>query len=50
MARRPSRKLMDWKRTKDELTQAILNRDVEQIGRIAARLRFEGKLNYDQSF
>lgn len=41
---------MDWKQTKDELIRAILDRDVEQIGRIADRMRFQGKLNYDQSF
>ena len=41
---------MNWKQTRNELTQAILDRDIERIGKIADQLRFEAKLNYDQSF
>ena len=47
---RATQRAMNWNEVKHELVQAIFARDIERIGQMANRLRFEGKLNYDQCF
>ena len=41
---------MNWKETKDELARAILDHDAERVGQVVDRLRFGGRLNYDQCY
>lgn len=41
---------MNWIKVRDELIQAIMDRDVCRIGNIANRMRRYGGLNYDQRY